>query len=328
MGSPAMLPALLGLGGPLCPGVEGLAELVACMANTMPAAGTHAFQGPDRAQYEAWGQAVEAMLAGSCAPPALEGVSTRTLVDTANGTYHCALVDDLDANADGRADRGWGMVVVADDPALSLHVQVPHPRADIGTDREGLALYRALGARSLEIAGAHRDSGALGTCQGSPTSDPAHDAAHPFQAATEAISHTEVDQDFLVIQLHGKAATSCPTLDLYLSGGLPTRSGPAWELGQRLGMEHPTLRVGVAGDGQPCELIAGRNVQGRLLNAAPGPVCTTAAARASGHFIHIEQGPGFRDGEGLIDALRAIADPFPGSVANAVDLWRGGTVQR
>jgi hypothetical protein len=120
------------------------------------------------------------------------------------------------------------------------------------------------------------------------------------------------------IQMHGKAASSCPMDTMFMSSGIgmpfrrmriylsnqnPGRSpsSVAWytdtvdrpikRLKTELMASFPTWNVSLPSD-STCTLTATDNVFGRLLNGIAEPlVCTTASTAdlTTGEFIHIEQ---------------------------------------
>lgn len=134
--------------------------LVSSAPSFMPARGSGGYLGPNRERYAAWRLASTRMLEGDrdrdTVPSELEDVSLWRVTAAPGRAEQCGMMDTLDSDRDGVADRGWGMVVVAEAPALELHSQAPHPRFDPGTDREAASVSTKLSTRSLVVSGAHR----------------------------------------------------------------------------------------------------------------------------------------------------------------------------
>jgi hypothetical protein len=107
------------------------------------------------------------------------------------------------------------------------------------------------------------------------------------------------------------ATGSCANEDTFLTHGRNVTPEPADKivaLRNNVLIYHPDRRIALP-SAAACDLVAGANVQGRVLNGvAPGSVCNTAAASYSGIFIHDEQDPGFRAAAGW---LPPVNDAWP-----------------
>lgn len=336
-----------------------LEDVVACVAARMPGRDDGSLPDPAPAERGAWKTLVQRVLDGACGPGArpsaladvYEVAPFRDAVD--GGTYCVAIemgagaaggaADDAGRGSPDRASSPAGrpLLVVRQGPARPLAVQVPHPLHDVGTADQGVAVLRDAQARSMLVAGAHRDADPRPSpCQ------PAHrrsDAAHAcdglFQAAVEAhLEHYAAapndgdDGDdgggsgggaappsWAALQLHGMETASCRGVDVYLSDGtgdgLPA-GWPAAELLDALGAAHPDWRVHASGDDADCDLAGTTNVQGRLLNDVPADrVGQQAADGSTGRFVHVEQAPGFRDPDAWTAAVVRAADAVWGPVA-------------
>ena len=292
-----------------------------------------------------WRGVVGQMLGGTCAPtaslpPSLSGVyNLRTFTDTDNGKAYCVLMETLDADGNGKVDRGWGTVIVNPTAQRELSVQVSHPKFDAETADQGIGVFRGVDARSFVMAGTHRyanpycsrvqdfdcEAGrrvivpASGAADEYLEADVAHNPDSLFQGATQALqSHydalgptgnTLLLGEFAALQFHSMAAGSCDA-EIYLSyglgapAGLPSPGDTLSQLQERLLGIPAAASVQVVGDAPTCSLNGTRNVQGRLLNGvAADSVGATPAATYSGRFIHAEQDPGFRDPQAWIDAI-------------------------
>ncbi|AUX44028.1 hypothetical protein SOCE26_054880 [Sorangium cellulosum] len=300
-----------------CPSSATLEALVSCIRGQMPGGDSGVFVAPSAAQMDAWRSAVRAMLRGTCSaalPPALSPfMQRRILRDGESGRRYCALLEIADRNGDRIVDRGVGTFIVDAAAERELSHQAAHPLADVGTELEAVTLFKETRSRSFLMAGAHRDASfAASNCQSASTSsDVAHDVANVFHASQLELASHYGSTPWWTIQWHGMAAGTCASVDVHLSHGVdaaPTDADRILALRRNLLVYRPAWRVGVPGS-QLCSRNATTNVQGRFLNGVPaGRVCGSAAGRASGRFVHIEQDPGFRDPDSWI---AAVMDTWP-----------------
>ncbi len=306
-----------------CPDTTTLDELVACITLQMPREGSEGFQVPDTGVQSDWRGVVSQMLNGGCdgigLPISLSAIYLiRTFTDAGNGEDYCVLMEILDETGSGVVSRGWGTFITNATAGRELSIQISHPIADAATEDEGIGVFKGTRARSF-LAGTHRRANSTPSrCQGSAgflEADVAHNLENLFQPTVQELLgyYAARGQDFVALQFHGHAATSCPDLDVYLTYGLnvkPVAGEALLSLQANLLASHPTWIVAVPDpDNPPCTLHGSLNVQGRLLNGVPAAnCCTQAAATYSGKFIHIEQKPGFRDPG---DWIAAINDTWP-----------------
>jgi hypothetical protein len=298
-----------------CAEAATLDALVACISAQMPPQGSNGYFAPTSADQTAWRAVVSGMLAGVCAgdlPPRLATIMQRRWFDDrASSRRYCLLMEVLDADGNGRVDRGWGTLLVDPNARRELHQHAPHALSDPTTEREALAIFRATESRGFLMAGAHRlANGGRNSCQPAyARSDMAHVAPSMFQATNEALLAFYGSRPWWAIQWHGMGAYECNAVNVYLSHGrnaLPAPSDKISELKARLIQRHPAWRVDVAGSGA-CTLNATFNVQGRLLNGVPpGSVCDMPAADDSGRFIHIEQDPNYRAPADWVDVVNDV----------------------
>lgn len=285
-----------------CRDAPSLEDLVTCVVEHMPNRGSQLVEPAKTETLGAVRAAARAMLAGRCdraaLPPALADVFTLApFRDAASGESFCLLLASADRGGDRLDDLGWGMFLVRRNALRELHLQVPHPYFDFGTELQGATLMRASGARSLLMAGAHRQASTTpSACQPEYClSDVAHETALPFHAITEAIlaHHGRRRQDFTVLQLHSFGPDGCPGVDIHISDGTaqpPPAASKARRLRDALAARNRAWTITVSGGEPPCALHGAGNVQGRLLNGVPAAqVCTRRAVRASGRFLHAEQ---------------------------------------
>lgn len=159
-------------------------------------------------------------------------------------------------------DRGWGMYVVLPG-GRALAVEVPHPRADLDTERLGAEVAAGARARFLLVAGADRDA-----------EDGTADVARSQDSVFTAVHAALAGEGVAALQLHGFAATSLPGVDLVVSPGAAPTSDLARAVareGERAGLE-----VCRAWQQQCGQLEGRRNAQGR------------ASREAGAAFVHLE----------------------------------------
>jgi hypothetical protein len=306
-----------------CSSATTLEALVTCIRNQMPGNGSNGYRAPTPTELDAWRAVVQEMLRGSCGatlPQSLAGtVSRKLFVDIENGKPYCVLLEILDADNNGIVDRGWGTFIVDSGADREISHQAPHPLSDLDTDAQAIELFKDSNSRSFLMAGTHRNaSTAASTCQSAyRASDAAHNAATMYQAANEAMLAYYGAADWWAVQWHGMAASSCSTVEVYISHGSsapPVPEATSLELKAALLLYHPAWLVAVPGGGA-CSLNGTDNVLGRLLNGVPAAnVCDTAASGYTGQFLHIEQDPNFR---ASVDWLPAVRDVWPIGVPDA-----------
>jgi len=95
--------------------------------------------------------------------------------------------------------RGWGLYIFRKSAKRDIVIEAPHPVADAYTPTVGLDLYRALDAKALLVAGAHRDANADGSA------DPTHTVNTIFQTIHTSLfkSTGQPDVKTVFIQIHG-----------------------------------------------------------------------------------------------------------------------------
>lgn len=183
--------------------------------------------------------------------------------------------------------------------ARPLIVEVPHTLFDQGTLEQGVAIFDALEARLLIVAGAHRCASArASSCDGASSvcgslgpyrdSDMAHATESVFQLAHELFTGRFAED--LVLSLHGKHGHGVVVSD---GVGLEVKSEDvvarfATYLEESLVGESVGLCRDGANDAGGDELCGTTNVQGRHLNGAHD-ACGEPAVRSSGRFVHLEQ---------------------------------------
>jgi hypothetical protein len=94
---------------------------------------------------------------------------------------------------------GWGLYALRVDSASNIIIEAPHPLFDINTPSVALDIYRALDARALLIAGAHRNANADGSA----------DVAHAPESIFQSVHKTLLQEiqaasgNAIILQIHG-----------------------------------------------------------------------------------------------------------------------------
>lgn len=312
-----------------CSSATTLDALATCLRNQMPASGSNGFVAPSAGEQADWRAVVRQMLQGSCSvtlPASLAGIAElRTFTDSGNGRSYCLLMEVLDANNNGKVDRGWGTFIVFADATREISHHAPHPISDSTTENQAINIFRDTDSRSYLVAGAHRSAnGGSSSCQSSyGPADVAHNVNNMFHATNIELMGFYGVNDWWAIQWHGMAADTCSQAEVYLSHGrnvVPGASEKIAVLKNNLLAYHPTWKVETTGTGA-CTLNATDNTQGRLINGVPeAQVCGTAATSHTGRFIHIEQDPGFRTPADWVGAINDTwptgPPPLPGAPTN------------
>ncbi|KAF9447376.1 hypothetical protein P691DRAFT_793566 [Macrolepiota fuliginosa MF-IS2] len=309
---------------------------------------------PTDSQREAWFAAVTTLLSthNNCSsaivPTALHNIYSATSFTDINGQSFCILYERSVSPCSMRYEKGWGFMVVPssrDMVSRLLHLSAPHPFYDVGTPIQATHLFKETGAKSLLVPGRMRPAyNAPSTCV-LPRSnkstyymtDPAHNDLEPFFDANRAIWEWQTRHggcpslSCAFIQFHGKARTTCPKDDIFLSAGLADDTWytddvdrPIKRLRNQLyvafNSESSTtapLTISLPSDSK-CILTATKNVVGRYLNSYPlsssHEVCTQSSDPDStqGVFIHIEQAAVARNKAAREGWIRALKNTFVG----------------
>jgi len=297
-----------------CSSATTLDALANCIKNQIPANGSGEWVAATTTEQTAWRSAVGQMLSGACnfALPAAIATAAqiRTFTDTSTGKSYCLLMEVLDANNNGKVDRGWGAFMVNANATLEINHSAPHPLADLTTENQSIGVFGGTNSRSWMMAGAHRTAASgSSSCQSSyGASDAAHNINNMFHAATIELMAFYGSSNWQQIQWHGMAADTCDPANAFLSHGRTVNPSPGdknVELKNNMTSKHPTwvLETPVSS----CSLNATDNTQGRLINGVPeASVCGTAASSYNGRFLHIEQDPGFRTPSDWIPSVNEV----------------------
>jgi hypothetical protein len=179
--------------------------------------------------------------------------------------------------------KGWGLYAFRSSMINNIIVEAPHPLYDEGTPAIAAQIYRALQARALLIAGAHRDANA------DRSSDVAHHAQSIFEAVHAAITKTS---STIILQIHGFAASKHPG---YPQIVLSSDEAQGSELIDQLAAAFKSqgVKVGTCSEGQWAALCGETNVQSRSSDPAT--------------FIHIELDEAMRANSSIVlKVLQAV----------------------
>lgn len=196
----------------------------------------------------------------------------------------------------------WGVYVFDPEPLRpNLAIQSPHPLNDTNTGRQGIRMFKNLGAAAFFISGAHRcNNPQYSLCSGTTTScssgdepyrisDQPHNANGTFQATTQVLSSFASQMCFVQVHGFGKLIGDPDLIMSYGTSAAPSGEDKLVQLRDNFAFEDATLTFKVAHvDIGWTRLIATQNTQGRFLNGVADP-CAQYASSSSGRFIHVEQ---------------------------------------
>ena len=188
-------------------------------------------------------------------------------------------------------EKGWGLYAIRLNSSSNIIVEAPHPLFDRRTPSVALDIYRALDARALLIAGAHRNANGTGTA------DAAHDKNTIFHTVHETLSKdiAATSGDVVVLQIHGFHTSKHDGYPAVVIGFgreiQPAESLLAQEL--EAALVERGVNVGLCTGDVWLDLCGAKNVQ--------------AAAMGGGAFLHIEMDEELRrNDDALIEALMQV----------------------
>jgi hypothetical protein len=301
----------------------GLGSEIAASVARMPGPDSNGMVVPTEAQLNAWRELVTVLAQGdstaACNLIAANGFPYQlvqfTDIRAANAVYW--LLREVDP-----VTVGWGTYVIrASEVFTNVVVEAPHPVADWRTDPQGVKMFRALQAKALLVAGAHRCANqgfspcgnktmACGQLQPYRESDVAHATQTIFQASHQAL--VPCGGKTVALQLHGNGLATCP--DLFISNGTLYPGGLTNKLFEAASRACGDFTVDVAdGAAGECAFYGGGSVQGTYSNgcalaAKPDP-CFSFPLYPSypEQFLHLEQSLALREDDAcLIEALRVV----------------------
>lgn len=262
-----------------------LSNQVTYLESDMPGVGSERFVAPTAGEQAAFAQLVARIEAGDTGKA--ESIAAE------NGYELVQYTDRLEVAGDATGfllrelkpiRRGWGLYLFRKGPAQDIIVEAPHPLYDEGTPAVAMAAYRALQAKALLIAGAHRAANRDGSA------DVAHHRQTIFEAVHEALAKSS---STAILQIHGFAAGKHPG---YPQVVLSSDEAAASELLDRLAaaLEAQGIRVGECGSGAWSDLCGETNIQSQYV----GPAV----------FIHIELDESIRANSSTL--LAALTQTF------------------
>jgi len=106
------------------------------------------------------------------------GIASLCVRETGTPSRRPAVGSDRDFGADRRGLHGWGIYILNENPQADIVIEAPRPHAESLTLDAAEALYSALGARALLIAGAHPAAGRDGSSDVLRERDTVYHEAH------------------------------------------------------------------------------------------------------------------------------------------------------
>jgi hypothetical protein len=170
--------------------------------------------------------------------------------------------------------NGWGLYAFRVDSTSNIIIEAPHPRYDRRTPTVALDIYRALDARALLIAGAHRNANSDGSA------DVAHAPESIFQSVHLALSEEIQSEsgDVIILQIHGFHSSNHEGYPQVVFGlgekPLPTEVAIAQKIKEALSQQGISAGICTGVESELMDLCAKTNVQGKVTK--------------EGAFIHIE----------------------------------------
>ncbi|ONI91667.1 hypothetical protein ALI144C_00765 [Actinosynnema sp. ALI-1.44] len=128
------------------------------------------------------------------------GFTLTTGTDPETGRQYALVMNERDT------DRAWGVYLIDLSMPVRAAIEVPHPNSDLGTERIGLALFRAVPGSIMLVAGTHRRV---------QKGDVAHRTDSAFHAVATDLSERDIPQ----VQVHGFHDESLPDTDVVISPG-------------------------------------------------------------------------------------------------------------
>jgi len=225
-----------------------------------------------------------------------------------------------------RAQFAWGTFITRirqpdeDVRIFNLSIDVPHPYSDLGTYEQGVQIYKHSQARSMYLAGAHREADSdESDCGEYNKADASHNYQNALTSTTMAVKKywESKSRDFAVIQIHGKATDTCEYSDVFVADGAANTYGDMQNPNPivekfRENLEEEIHHAPVDGfysvdtfsSHSGCPLGATKNIQARVLNGMEGKddICNFKKDgtgkffdNPNGTFLQIEQSKKVRD---------------------------------
>jgi len=277
---------------------DTLGKLVVELKKIVPRKGGE-YNKPKTTTLNEWKKVIGLMLEGKCREIDLNNYTGlnkggryklykfKDTTVTGKPKYYCVFTStktkSMTNNRNG-AVYAWGTFITrirqADENVTiyNLSIDVPHPLADTNTYEQGVQIYKDSQARSMYLAGAHRETVSdKSDCGGYNKADASHNYQHPLTFTTMAVKDywTNQGRKFAVIQIHGKGETTCESSAVFVADGAADTNGNRQSPGSiaekfKVNLETPLLGLGYSIDtvktNPTCDLGATQNVQARFLN--------------------------------------------------------------
>ena len=219
--------------------VEGkLRNQISRLEKDMPRANSEGFVIPTDEQKQAFFAIVSSLGSGK--------LEEALSASAANGYELLWYTDQNDNNAVDYvlreidpAKNGWGLYIFRAGATSNVIIEAPHPIYDEGTPDLAADVFRALDARALLVAGAHRDANRDGSA----------DVSDQPQTIFQAVHEAEIEQSMMatgsaiVLQIHGFRSSKHPAYPQVI-----------------ISYEH-------GNDTNPIELVEGQQLAGKIVNA-------------------------------------------------------------
>lgn len=179
--------------------VEGTFEnQISLLEKNMPRSGSEGYVNPSKEEQEDFSRVVS-LIEGRQSTDALHLVTVNyyrlnTYVDRGDDSAVSYLLREQRP-----IQKGWGLYAFRVDSTSNIIVEAPHPLYDRRTPTVAMDIYRALDARALLIAGAHRNANSDGSA------DVAHAPESIFHSVHESLVREiqSNSETAIVLQIHG-----------------------------------------------------------------------------------------------------------------------------
>jgi len=188
-------------------------------------------------------------------------------------------------------EKGWGLYAFRKDSKSNIVIEAPHPLYDMRTPSVALDIYRALSARALLVAGAHRNANA----------DKSADVAHADQSIFQSV-HIALTQEIqaesgnvIILQIHGFHTSKHDGYPPVVLGFGAETGAEETALAQKIkdALAEQGITAGICMGSELQDLCARTNIQGSAAN--------------EGIFIHMELDESLRrHDDALVTALMSV----------------------
>jgi hypothetical protein len=251
--------------------------LIQQLEKTMPGAATEGYRIPSQLDEKDFQMIVASILSND------QPLPTQTALG--HNYELLRLPDPKDSNVESYIlrertpiENGWGLYFFRLRNPMEIVIEAPHPVADENTAEVALDLYRALHARALLVAGAHRNAKADGTA------DAAHAPESIFQAIHTTLfrSSEQPNSNTMFLQIHGYGTAEHPNTPQVVIG-YNWKNDP----------EKDVLLSKIVSALQNHRITVGA-CQGKEYSGLCGTTNVQRLATQGGVFIHMELNPALR----------------------------------